>query len=286
MRMEDSIIFNLVERSQYRVNEAVYKPNYEKLGEFRVHQLRSAGSNGCLGDWFLYQAECLHSQVRRYLHPTEYAFFGPLPEPTLHATLAEDKRDRILHTVPKEAVVNQRLLEIYREKMVPKICDAGDDGNYGSVAVQDVVTLQTMATRIYFGLFVAESKFRAERAKAEALIKARDREGLMAFITKPEVEARNIQRVILKTKTFSQDIDTPNLQDEGDKKYKIDADYVGAVFRDYLMPLTKDVEVEYLLARLDPSSPESSPSVPSALPRPLSWTAGRAEEPPAKKAKA
>lgn len=28
----------------------------------------------------------------------------------------------------------------------------------------------------------------------------------MAFITKPEVEAKNVQRVILKAKTFSQNI--------------------------------------------------------------------------------
>ena len=33
--------------------------------------------------------------------------------------------------------------------------------------------------------------------------------------------------------------------------YKIDAEFVGACFRDYIMPLTKDVEVDYLLARLD-----------------------------------
>ena len=53
---------------------------------------------------------------------------------------------------------------------------------------------------------MAESKFRSERPTAEPLILARDREGLMAFITKPEVEAKNVQRVILKAKTFSQNI--------------------------------------------------------------------------------
>ena len=51
-------------------------------------------------------------------------------------------------------------------KMITSLCEEGDDGNYGSTAVQDVHVLQTMSTRIYYGLFVAESKFRSEREKA------------------------------------------------------------------------------------------------------------------------
>lgn len=255
MRMEDSIIFSLIERSQYKTNQGVYQADYPKLGEFKRHQLRSTGSNACLGDWYLYQTECLHSQVRRYFHPTEFPFFEPLPEPTLGASSAEGKREQILAEVPLAAKVNSRLLDIYRNKMVPALCEAGDDGNYGSTAVQDVHCLQTMATRIYYGLFVAESKFRTERDRAEKLIRDKDREGLMAFITKPEVEHRNIQRVILKAKTFSQDINSGDAS-ASPATYKIDPDYVGAMFRDFIMPLTKDVEVEYLLTRLDGEDPE------------------------------
>ena len=119
MRQEDSIIFCLIERSQFKVNEAVYRPNCKELGEYKLHQLKSAGSNGCLGDYYLYQnrppsrprpsppprtrtdiasswvidppvrvrkrkhgwhrTECLHSQARRYQHPTEKPFFGTPP---------------------------------------------------------------------------------------------------------------------------------------------------------------------------------------------------------------
>jgi len=260
VRMEDSIIFSLIERSQYRVNAAVYEPDCDQLGEFKLHQLKSAGSNGCLGDWFVYQTECLHSQVRRYNHPVEFPFFSPLPEPSLGSTSGSrtDSED-ILADVPVEAIVNKRLLEIYREKMVPALCEKGDDGNHGSTAVQDVQCLQTMASRVYYGLFVAESKFRSETEKATALILARDYQGLMDFITKPEVEAKNIQRVILKARTFSQNISfgvdgqlAPDVS--SDTTYKINPDYIGTVFRDFLMPLTKEVEVNYLLARLsDPS---------------------------------
>lgn len=257
-RMEDSIIFSIVERSQYSCNNAVYDPDCSQLGAFKLHQLKSAGSNGCLGDWFIYQTECLHSQVRRYNHPTEYAFFGPLPEPTLgqSAKAKDAEPEPILAPVPESARINSKLLDIYRKKIVPKICDPGDDGNQGSTAVQDVHVLQTMSTRIYFGLFVAESKFRTETAKATALIQARDREGLMAFVTKRDVELKNIQRVILKARTFAQNI---SAAEKGQlapistlsTTYKIDPEYIGTVFDEFLMPLTKEVEVEYLLARLD-----------------------------------
>lgn len=261
MRMEDSIIFSLIERSQYKINVPVYEPDCEQLGEFRLHQLKSAGSNGCLGDWFIYQTECLHSQVRRYKHPTEFPFFTPLPEPYLGSTSgARTDAEPILAPVPKEAIVNGKLLEIFRTKIVPTICEEGDDGNHGSTACQDVHSLQTMATRIYYGLFVAESKFRSEGDKATALIRARDREGLMAFITKPEVEAKNISRVILKAKTFSQNIGKES--EDGSTTYKINADYVGTVFREYIMPLTKEVEVEYLLTRLDEKR-DAEPQTPS-----------------------
>jgi len=256
MRMEDSIIFSLIERSQYKVNAEVYAPDCSQLGEFKLHQLKAAGSSGCLGDWFIYQTECLHSQVRRYQHPTEFPFFSPLPEPTLGGASGHcAKRDPILADVPPEAIVNRQLLEIYRTRMVPALCEDGDDGNHGSTAVQDVHCLQTMATRLYYGLFVAESKFRSETEKATALVRARDRDGLVAFITKPDVEAANIKRVILKARTFSQNITAgedgqlaPVLN--GDTTYKVNPEYIGTVFRDFIMPLTKEVEVEYLLARI------------------------------------
>ena len=110
-RMEDSIIFSLIERAQYRTNSAVYEPMHAQLGKFRLHQLLSVGSNGCLGDWFIYQTECLHSQVRRFEHPTEFAFFEPLPDPLLMKTA---ERQEVLAPVPSEALVNKRLLELYR----------------------------------------------------------------------------------------------------------------------------------------------------------------------------
>jgi len=259
-RMEDSIIFSLIERSQYKINGPVYEPDCTQLGAAKLHQLKSVGSNGCLGDWFIYQTECLHAAVRRYQHPTEYPFFEPLPDAILGSTSgARTERPSILAEVPRAARVNGSLLEIYRSKIVPAICEEGDDTDHGSTAVQDLHVLQTMATRIYYGLFVAESKFRTETDRASSLIKARDRDGLMEFITNKAVEEKNIQRVILKARAFAQNISIDDAtttaasgRDESEKvtTYKVNPEYLGAVFRDFIMPLTREVEVEYLLERL------------------------------------
>jgi len=287
MRMEDSIIFSLVERSQYKCNLAVYKPDCSQLGNFKLHQLKSAGSNGCLGDWFIYQTECLHSQVRRYMHPTEYPFFGPLPEPSLGSTSgARTEQSSILADIPSAAIVNSKLLDIYRSKMIPALCENGDDSNHGSTAVQDVHCLQTMATRIYYGLFVAESKFRSETEKATKLIKAKDRAGLMAFITKLDVEEKNIQRVILKARTFSQNIAAGEAGQlapapSAATTYKINPEFIGKAFKEWIMPLTKEVEVEYLLTRLEsePGGQKVLPVPPTLKPPPSS------EEPQAKRSR-
>ncbi|CAE7530473.1 CM1 [Symbiodinium pilosum] len=84
------------------------------------------------------------------------------------------------------------------------------------------------------------------------MIQARDEDGLTDFITKPEVEKRNVQRVILKAKAFSRNIGGQAAEGDGENTtYKVNPEYVGTVFQDYIMPLTKEVEVAYLLARLD-----------------------------------
>jgi len=76
----------------------------------------------------------------------------------------------------------------------------------------------------------------------------------MDAITKPAVEAKIIERVVLKARTFSQDL-TGDAEADSKESYKLDPEFVGKVFEQYIMPLTKDVEVQYLLERLAPEGP-------------------------------
>merc|ERR1712176_974652 len=79
--------------------------------------------------------------------------------------------------------------------------------------------------------------------------------------TNREIEQMNVQRVILKARTFSQDISEAV---EGQlaspcslvTSYKIDVEYIGKLYEEILMPLTKEVMVDYLLSRFSTEADE------------------------------
>lgn len=118
--------------------------------------------------------------------------------------------------------------------------------NYGSTAVCDIACLQALSRRIHFGKFVAESKFLTEMEKFTEMIKAGDREGIGAAITKPAVELQVLERLRLKAKTYGTD---PSIGAEGPGKINVDA--VVKMYKDFVIPLTKEVEIEYLMQRLE-----------------------------------
>jgi chorismate mutase len=90
--------------------------------------------------------ECVHSKVRRYTSPDEYSFTSNLPTPVLPPI----SFPAILH---KNSVnVNDEILKVYVNDIVPAVCKAGLDGNFGSSATRDFEVLQTLSRRIHFGL--------------------------------------------------------------------------------------------------------------------------------------
>lgn len=56
--------------------------------------------------------------------------------------------------------VNERIMDLYLQRLLPGITEPGDDNNYGSSAMGDVLCLQALSKRIHYGKFVAEAKFR------------------------------------------------------------------------------------------------------------------------------
>lgn len=76
-----------------------------------------------------------------------------------------------------------------------------------------------------------------------------DRDTLINLLTFARVEEAVKKRVEKKAMTFGQEV---KLGDEGNKgKYKVNPAIVSRLYGDWVIPLTKDVEVEYLLHRLD-----------------------------------
>lgn len=160
---------------------------------------------------------------------------------------------KILHE--NDVVVNDKIKAFYIEKFLPAVCpnfgreDRGEsEENYGSTATCDIACLQALSRRIHFGKFVAESKFRSDPEKYTRLIKAEDREGIAESITNKAVEEQIFERLKLKALTYGKD---PSATNGTDSHVKIDIDSVARMYREYVIPLTKEVEVEYLMQRLD-----------------------------------
>lgn len=78
-----------------------------------------------------------------------------------------------------------------------------------------------------------------------------DRDKLMNLLTFPTVEEAIKKRVEIKAKTYGQEMLANVENDESDPVYKIKPNLVADLYGDWIMPLTKDVQVEYLLMRLD-----------------------------------
>lgn len=73
----------------------------------------------------------------------------------------------------------------------------------------------------------------------------------MDLLTYPVVEEAIKRRVEMKAKTYGQEF-TVNVEEEGSEPaYKIKPSLVADLYGDWIMPLTKKVQVQYLLRRLD-----------------------------------
>ncbi|MBN2439812.1 MAG: chorismate mutase [Spirochaetales bacterium] len=228
--LEETIIHKLIDRAQFRVNSVIYLPG-------------KSGFTGAQGKSLLevrlFHQENMDSQFGRYRQPEERPFLQGLVPPMRLVTLSDtglmiDNYDKINLT--------KEILASYIN-LVPQICPDGDDAQYGSSVVTDVYALQAISERIHFGSFyVAECKYRDNTSHYTQLIKARDEEGIMAALTRKEVEDRIITRVADKV---------AYIQARVNRKVRnvIEPEAILQYYRDYIIPLTKKGELAYLLKR-------------------------------------
>nr|XP_043615958.1 chorismate mutase 1, chloroplastic [Erigeron canadensis]XP_043615959.1 chorismate mutase 1, chloroplastic [Erigeron canadensis] len=238
IRQEDSIIFSLLERAQYFYNEDTYDPN----------AFFKDGFDGSLVEFMVKEIEKVYAQVGRYKSPDEHPFFpSDLPDPMLPPL----EYPQVLHPCAQNININSKIWDMYFKDLLPRLVKEGNDGNCGSAATCDSTCLQALSKRIHYGKFVAEAKFRDSPADYEAAIKAKDRKRLMDLLTFPAVEDAIKNRVETKTKTFGQVVTVGFGEDATEPVYKINPTLVADLYGEWIMPLTKEVQVEYLLRRLD-----------------------------------
>lgn len=238
IRQEDTIIFKLIERAQFPMNSTIYRPNAIAIPDF----------DGSFLDFVMEKSEHAHALVRRYQSPDEYAFSKNLPEPIIEAL-------EYPPLIRADGVnVNDKIKKFYIEEILPLLCDANKDlgekkENYGSAAVSDVECLQALSRRIHFGKFVAEVKFQSDVPAYTKMIKEKDIKGLEAGITNAAVEKQVLAR--LEKKAINYGKDPLDVDNPGQGQGKVDAKTVVDMYEHFVIPLTKEVEIEYLLRRLD-----------------------------------
>jgi len=283
IRQEETIIFALIERAQYRRNKVVYEPGASGLDS------SLNGDDESFLECMLTETEKVHSGLRRYKSPEEHAFY---PEKLVSECqyLKKDLEydNGLLSDVGDASNVNfnEILLKKYIEDVVPSTCAKGDDEQHGSCVLADIAVLQALSKRVHYGKFVAESKYISDPEGYQALVDANDAEGVMKLLTNEAVELKVLRRARLKAATYGTEpllADLPPLYGEekttssivaaaaasavvaaleamGDdsasqSSNKVCPSTVEDIYRDLIIPLTKDVEVAYLFRRCGKEPP-------------------------------
>jgi chorismate mutase len=228
--LEETIIHKLIDRAQWCVNDTAYLSG---MSGFAGNDSRS------LFELRLFYHEEMDAKFGRFCVPEERPFNGSLPTPQREVNLPETG----LHIRDFDCVnFAQAVLSSYR-LLLPKICPQGDDGQYGSSVEHDVYAVQAIARRLHYGaLYVAESKYRGDPHGYAQLIKEKDSEALLAKLTRKEVEDKIVARVKDKVRQAQIKINKS-------VRNLVKPEPIIVYYRDFLIPLTKQGQILYLLNR-------------------------------------
>jgi len=228
--LEETIIHRLIDRAQWCVNEAAYAPGQSGF---------ASDSSRTLFELRLLHHEEMDAKFGRFCVPEERPFNSGLPKPLRTVNIPETGlRIRDVDRVNFTSVV----LSTY-QLLLRNICQDGDDGQYGSSVEHDVYAVQAIARRLHYGaLYVAECKFRGDPHGYRRLIKEKDQEALLEKLTRKEVEDKIIARVKEKVKSLQAKVNKA-------VRVAVKAEPIIVYYRDFLIPLTKQGQILYLLNR-------------------------------------
>ena len=228
--LEETIIARLIDRAQFKRNHIAYQPGksgFKGEGELSLFALR-----------IRYQEE-MDACFGRFAVPEERPFNKTLPDAKRIVRLP----DNCLRLTDYNRVnLTDKILASYLD-LIPKICSAGDDAQYGSSVEHDVYAIQAISRRIHYGaMYVGETKYLSDPATFKNAIDAEDSDILDTLLTRPEIEQRILERVQEKVKVLqaAAKIET---------RITIDPGVVKAYYAAYIIPLTKEGEIRYLMNR-------------------------------------
>jgi chorismate mutase len=228
--IEETIIYHLIERVQYKKNSIIYVKGQSGFSGFPEKSLL---------DIRLIYHERMDAQFGRFCVPEERPFNQKLPKPRRQVHLPEYP----LALKDYDSVNLTGEIKQAYQGLMDKICQAGDDGQYGSSVENDVYALQAISRRIHYGaMYVAEAKYRQNPDRYRKAIANRQRTDLIQALTRPEVEENIIVRVKEKVALAQAKTNTRI-------RTLIDPELILSFYRDTIIPLTKEGEIRYLFSR-------------------------------------
>ncbi len=230
--LEETIIARLIDRAQFRRNLLAYQPGKSgfkgeaALSLFALRLKFQEEMDACFG---------------RFSVPEERPFNKNLPDAKRIVRLP----DHCLQLTDYNAVnLTDKILTSYLD-LVPQICATGDDAQYGSSVEHDVYTIQAISRRIHYGaMYVGETKYLSDPATFRSAVDAKDTHTIETLLTRPEVERRILKRVEEKVTVLQ-------AAAKADTRITIDPGVVRDYYAAYIIPLTKEGEIRYLLNRED-----------------------------------
>ena len=190
---EETIIFGLIERAQYRRNRGIYTDpiiiNDHRYSSFL--------------EYMMIETERLHAKVRRYTSPEEHAFYeNHLPDPVINQL----SFPHLLSVDKSKVNVNDNIMSFYLDTIIGRLCTDGDDEQHGSSVLCDINILQSISRRVHIGKFVAESKFQKSPDEYRDLVDKGDVSGILKLLTNVEVERQVMRRAFCKVSRYGQGI--------------------------------------------------------------------------------
>ena len=113
IRQEDSIIFALIERAQYKLNSAIYAKNAVPVPCFAPN-----GDRASMLEFMLREVEQSHGKIRRYTSPDEHAFYPEAQPPLVIPPIAFKD---VLHPCAESININDRIMEMYVDNLLPEM---------------------------------------------------------------------------------------------------------------------------------------------------------------------
>lgn len=138
----------------------------------------------------------------------------------------------------KKTAINDKFYQLYISNILPTICDNGNN-NLIYAFEKDITLLRLVSRRIHLGIFVASAKYKADTLRYNNLIKKGNRDGIMTLLTDLKTEENVLKRVYDKSSIYIKGFDI---------KSEINLpEYFSSLYKDTIIPLTKSVELEYLM---------------------------------------